>query len=210
LDKIIKLEKFDLHCPWTTDRLLGGTGKNPLSALTRGPDPVTHVHSIYSQMSTKNRFQALAEVDDEQLPQVAETHPEDAPQTQSDEEGWDEEIDFSDGEDSEQQGAIEDGHRRRKVSSGPRDAPNPNMMFTFPLASTRPMVPGRGRGGGLVVQPCEHTGILRALIKHPQGNLEEIQQKTLQSTQEEPGGRQDRKAQTYATERYAASRVPLA
>jgi hypothetical protein len=41
---------------------------------------------------------------------------------------------------------------------------------------------------------CEHTGILRALAKHPQGNLEEIQQKTLQSTQEEPGGRQDRKA----------------
>jgi hypothetical protein len=41
---------------------------------------------------------------------------------------------------------------------------------------------------------CEHTSILRALIKYPQGNLEEIQQKTLQSTQEEPGGHQDRKA----------------
>jgi hypothetical protein len=41
------------------------------------------------------------------------------------------------------------------------------------------------------------------------GNLEEIQQKTLQSTQEEPEGRQDRKAWTYATKRYAASRVPL-
>ncbi len=41
---------------------------------------------------------------------------------------------------------------------------------------------------------CEHTRILRALVKHPQGNLEEIQQKTLQSTQEEPGGRQDCKA----------------
>jgi hypothetical protein len=40
----------------------------------------------------------------------------------------------------------------------------------------------------------EHTHILRALVEHPQGNLEEIQQKTLQSTQEEPGGRQDRKA----------------
>jgi hypothetical protein len=40
---------------------------------------------------------------------------------------------------------------------------------------------------------CEHTSILRALIKYPQGNLEEIQQKTLQS----PGGtwsRQDHKA----------------
>jgi len=60
------------------------------------------------------------------------------------------------------------------------------------------------------MRECEHTGILRALIKHPQGNLEEIQQKTLQSTQEEPGGRQDRKAQTYATGRYTASRVPLA
>jgi hypothetical protein len=42
---------------------------------------------------------------------------------------------------------------------------------------------------------CEHTSILRALIKYHQGNLEEIQQKTLQSSQEEPGGRQDRKAQ---------------
>jgi len=40
---------------------------------------------------------------------------------------------------------------------------------------------------------CEHTHILRALVKHPQGNLEEIQQKTLQSTQEEPVGHQDRK-----------------
>jgi hypothetical protein len=56
---------------------------------------------------------------------------------------------------------------------------------------------------------CEHTSILRALIKYPQGNLEEIQQKTLQSTQEEPGGRQDRKARTYAAECYAASHVPL-
>ena len=44
------------------------------------------------------------------------------------------------------------------------------------------------------MRECEHTSILRALIKYPQGNLEEIQQKTLQSTQEEPGGRQDRKA----------------
>jgi hypothetical protein len=41
---------------------------------------------------------------------------------------------------------------------------------------------------------CEHTGILRALIEYPQGNLEEIQQKTLQSTQEEPEGCQNRKA----------------
>jgi hypothetical protein len=35
-------------------------------------------------------------------------------------------------------------------------------------------------------------------VEHPQGNLEEIQQKTMQSTQEEPqeepGGRQERKA----------------
>jgi hypothetical protein len=46
---------------------------------------------------------------------------------------------------------------------------------------------------------CEHTGILRALIEYPQGNLEEIQQKTLQSTQEEPGGHPYRKARTYAT-----------
>jgi hypothetical protein len=44
------------------------------------------------------------------------------------------------------------------------------------------------------VANCEPTSVLRALIKYPQGNLEEIQQKTLQSTQEEPGGRQDRKA----------------
>jgi hypothetical protein len=40
---------------------------------------------------------------------------------------------------------------------------------------------------------CEHTRILGALVEHPQGNLEEIQQKTLQSTQEEPVGRQGRK-----------------
>ncbi len=60
------------------------------------------------------------------------------------------------------------------------------------------------------MRECEHTRILRALVKHPQGNLEEIQKKTLQSTQEEPGGRQDRKAETYATGRYTASCVPLA
>jgi hypothetical protein len=34
-----------------------------------------------------------------------------------------------------------------------------------------------------------------ALVKYPQGNLEEIQQKTLLSTQEGPGDHQDRKAQ---------------
>jgi len=45
-----------------------------------------------------------------------------------------------------------------------------------------------------MLEDCEHTRILRALVEHPQGNLEEIQQKTLQSTQEEPVGRQDRKA----------------
>jgi len=44
------------------------------------------------------------------------------------------------------------------------------------------------------MRECEHTSILRALIKYPQRNLEEIQQKTLQSSQEEPGGHQDRKA----------------
>jgi hypothetical protein len=48
---------------------------------------------------------------------------------------------------------------------------------------------------------CEHTRILRALIEHPQGNLGEIQQKTLQSTQEEPGGRPYRKARTHTTGR---------
>jgi hypothetical protein len=30
--------------------------------------------------------------------------------------------------------------------------------------------------------PCEHTRILRALVEYPQGNLEEIQEKTLKST----------------------------
>jgi hypothetical protein len=44
------------------------------------------------------------------------------------------------------------------------------------------------------MRECEHTGILRALIEYPQGNLEEIQQKVLQSTHEEPEGRQDHKA----------------
>jgi len=34
----------------------------------------------------------------------------------------------------------------------------------------------------------------RALVKYPQGNLEEIQQKTLQSTQEEPVCHCDHKA----------------
>jgi hypothetical protein len=46
--------------------------------------------------------------------------------------------------------------------------------------------------------------MLRALIEYPQGNLEEIQQKTLQSTQEEPGGRPYRKARMYATGRTRA------
>ncbi len=55
------------------------------------------------------------------------------------------------------------------------------------------------------MRECEHTCILRALVEYPQGNLEEIQEKTLWNTQEEPGGRRDRKALTYATERYVAS-----
>jgi hypothetical protein len=46
----------------------------------------------------------------------------------------------------------------------------------------------------LMLVMCEHTCILRALVKYPQGNLEEIQQKTLQSTQEKPVGRRDREA----------------
>jgi hypothetical protein len=29
---------------------------------------------------------------------------------------------------------------------------------------------------------CEHTCILKALVEYPQGNLEEIQEKTLRST----------------------------
>jgi hypothetical protein len=60
------------------------------------------------------------------------------------------------------------------------------------------------------MRECEYTYIYMALIEYPQGNPEEIQQKTLLSTQEEPGGRQDRKAQAYSTERYEASCVPLA
>jgi hypothetical protein len=60
------------------------------------------------------------------------------------------------------------------------------------------------------MRECEHTRILGALVENPQGNLEEIQQKTLQSTQEEPVGRQDRKTRTYAAGSYAASRIPLA
>jgi hypothetical protein len=39
------------------------------------------------------------------------------------------------------------------------------------------------------MRECEHTRILGALVEHPQGNLEEIQQETLRSTQEEPVGR---------------------
>jgi hypothetical protein len=115
---------------------------------------------MYSQMSSNNRFQALAEVDDEQLLQIAETHLEEASQTQSGKEGWDDKIVFSDGEDFEEQVTIEVRHRRRKVSLGPRDAPNPNMTLTFPPASTRSMVPGRGRGGGLVFQPQTAIGLL--------------------------------------------------
>jgi hypothetical protein len=57
---------------------------------------------------------------------------------------------------------------------------------------------------------CEHTGILRALIKYPQGVLEEIQEKTLTDTEEKPKDRQDHMASAYATERYVASRALLA
>ncbi len=60
------------------------------------------------------------------------------------------------------------------------------------------------------MRECEHTSILRALVEYPQGNLEEIQEKTLWSTQEEPGGHQDCKALAYATERYTASRTASA
>ncbi len=60
------------------------------------------------------------------------------------------------------------------------------------------------------MRECEHTSILRALVEYPQGNLEEIQEKTLRSTQEEPGGHQDHKAQAYTTERYTASRTASA
>ena len=60
------------------------------------------------------------------------------------------------------------------------------------------------------MRECEHTRILGALVKHPQGNLEEIQEKTLRSTQEEPGARRDREALAYASKRYVASRTASA
>ena len=60
------------------------------------------------------------------------------------------------------------------------------------------------------MRECEHTSILRALVEYPQGNLEEIQEKTLRSTQEEPGARRDREALAYATKRYTASRTASA
>jgi len=70
------------------------------------------------------------------------------------------------------------------------------------------MNPNQLRANGMIVNDvpvhCEHTSILRALIKYPQGNLEETRQETLQSTQEEPGGRPYRKARTYATGRTRA------
>jgi hypothetical protein len=58
--------------------------------------------------------------------------------------------------------------------------------------------------GSRVGASCEHTRILRALVEYPQGNLEETRQETLQSTQEEPGGRPYHKARTYATGRTRA------
>jgi len=51
---------------------------------------------------------------------------------------------------------------------------------------------------------CEHTRILRALIEHPQGNLEEIQQKPCRAPKMNLGGRPYRKAWTYATRRTRA------
>jgi len=60
------------------------------------------------------------------------------------------------------------------------------------------------------MRECEYTSIPMALVEYPQENLEEIQWETLLSTQEEPGGHQDCKAQAYATEYYEASHVPLA
>jgi hypothetical protein len=79
-------------------------------------------------------------------------------------------------------------------------------MFSMIFISMAPLLPSLLISMAL----CEHTSILRALVKYPQGNLEEIQEKTLQSTQEEPGGRQDRKAQAYATECYTASHTASA
>ena len=60
------------------------------------------------------------------------------------------------------------------------------------------------------MRECEHTRILRARVEYPQGNLEEIQEKTLRSTQEEPRGHRNRRALAYATERYVASRTASA
>jgi hypothetical protein len=72
---------------------------------------------------------------------------------------------------------------------------NAGEWTSFPMVQNRAVKPIFSIQGLKTTRPaCEHTRILRALVKHPQGNLEEIQQKTLQSTQEEPVGRQDRKA----------------
>ena len=54
------------------------------------------------------------------------------------------------------------------------------------------------------MRECEHTRILRALIEHPQGNLEEIQQKPCGAPKMNLGGRPYRKAWTYATRRTRA------
>jgi hypothetical protein len=121
-------------------------------------------------MSNQNRFQVPAEHEepDEQHLQDEEAPDQviqDAQLTKLGEEGWDDDLDISDGEDSGDNDVIEDGNRRQKVSTGPRDAHTSNMTFPFPPVSTRQFFPGRGRGEGMVVQPETTIGLLPTITE---------------------------------------------
>jgi len=116
-------------------------------------------------MSNHNRFQVLAEHEDPgklhlQVEEAPHQVAQDTRQPTLGEEGWDDDLDISEGEDSGDNDVIEDGNRRRKVSAGPRGAYTSNMPIAFPPVSTSQIVPGRGRGGGTVVRPEITIGFL--------------------------------------------------
>jgi len=87
--------------------------------------------------------------------------------------GWEEDMQgIFDDEDSQTDGTevIDDDNRRRKVSTGPREAHAHEMTFAFP--PVRLGVPGNGRGGGCRAEDGTTFGTLPPIIETAEGDTE--------------------------------------
>jgi hypothetical protein len=167
------------HLLWSIPQLSGSIVSKITGAAAREPYSVTPVYLPLSNMSTSNRYQALAAFADQE-----ESPPQTMKETQAlvaypgqnhlpPSQGWEEDMQgIFDDEDPQTDGTevIDDDNRRRKVSTGPREAHAPEMTFAFPPA--RLGVPGTGRGGGCRAEDGTAIGTLPPIIETAEGDTE--------------------------------------